>query len=276
MAWNDFGNLSTKKSVKHWWIKSLHIVSLPVDLAIVILIKIIPVHCLTVGLHQSRWPARKERSFTLQLPLDAMPTEANTYHQYTLENQSYPTASKNAPQTSLDSITETIRRLGWHQSFLKSKHHFSNATAAWCCIIVMTKTNIVNRYIKDFDMRMRIQKWHICLSLDNFSGHFICYEPQNIQLLYFKPNMTLFIQPLDAGIIRCFKAYYQWQFCLCTIEKDELGECNIYKINLLEGMLMAREAWKHVDDATIWHCWNHTKIQGSVSKSNNNLYQVLI
>ena len=30
--------------------------SLPVDLAILILIKIIPVHRLTVGLRQSRWP----------------------------------------------------------------------------------------------------------------------------------------------------------------------------------------------------------------------------
>jgi DDE superfamily endonuclease len=123
---------------------------------------------------------------------------------------------------------------------------------------------------------MRIQKRHICLSLDNFSGHFIRYEPQNIQLLYFEPNMTSFVQPLDAGIIRCFKAHYRRQFCLCAIEKDELGERDIYKINLLEGMLMAREAWKRVDDATIRHCWNHTKIQGSVSKSNNNLYQALI
>ncbi|KAF8227064.1 hypothetical protein L208DRAFT_1298399, partial [Tricholoma matsutake] len=57
-------------------------------------------------------------------------------------------------------------------------------------------------------------------------------------------------------------------FCLCTIEKDELGEHDIYKINLLEGMLMAREAWKHVDDATIWHCWNHTKIQGEIIDHN--------
>jgi hypothetical protein len=108
---------------------------------------------------------------------------------------------------------------------------------------------------------MHIQKQHICLTLNNFSGHFICYEPQNIQLIYFEPNMTSFVQPLDAGIIRCFKANYQQEFCLCAIEKDDLGECDIDKINLLKGMLMAREVWKHVDDSTIQHCWNHTKIQ---------------
>ena len=179
---------------------------------------------------------KKREKFRITITFVCNADGSEAYHQYTLENQSYPTASKSAPQTSLDSTTRTIRRLGWHQSSLKSKHYFSNTAAAWCCIIVTTKTNIVNRYIKDFDMRMHIQKWHICLSLDNFSGHFICYEPQNIQLLYFEPNMTSFVQPLDAGIIQCFKAHYQQQFCLCAIEKDELSKHDIYKINLLEGM----------------------------------------
>ena len=109
---------------------------------------------------------------------------------------------------------------------------------------------------------MRNQNRHICLTLDNFSGHYIQYKPRNIQLLYFEPNMTSFIQPLDAGIIRCFKAHYRQEFCLRAIERDELGERELYKINLLEAMLMAREAWKRVDSSTIQHCWNHTKIQG--------------
>ena len=74
--------------------------------------------------------------------------------------------------------------------------------------------------------------------------------------------MTSFIQPLDAGIIRCFKAHYQQEFCLRVIEKDELGEHDIHKINLLELMLMAKDAWKQVDDLTIQHCWDHVKIQG--------------
>jgi DDE superfamily endonuclease len=76
--------------------------------------------------------------------------------------------------------------------------------------------------------------------------------------------MTPFVQPLDAGIIRCFKAYYWQQFCLHAIEKDDLGEHDIYKITLLEAMLMAKAVWGHVDSSTIQHCWNHMKIQGYV------------
>ncbi|KAF8237195.1 hypothetical protein L208DRAFT_1248831, partial [Tricholoma matsutake] len=59
-------------------------------------------------------------------------------------------------------------------------------------------------------------------------------------------------------------------FCLCAIEKDEAREHVIYKINLLEGMHMAWEAWMQVDALTIQHCWNHTKIQG-VSREISDL-----
>lgn len=108
---------------------------------------------------------------------------------------------------------------------------------------------------------MESQKRHICLFIDNFSGHFISYEPHNITLEYFEPNLTSFVQPLDAGIIWCFKAYYRRAFCTRAIELDEAGAENIYKINLLEGMLMVKEAWKAVSDETIRNCWDHTKIQ---------------
>ena len=77
--------------------------------------------------------------------------------------------------------------------------------------------------------------------------------------------MTSFVQLLDAGIIRCFKAHYRRGFCLHAIEKDEAGEREIYKIDLLEGMWLARAAWSQINASTIKNCWKHTKIQGFVS-----------
>ena len=108
---------------------------------------------------------------------------------------------------------------------------------------------------------MRSQKRHILLTIDNFSGHLIDYVPTNIQIEFFEPNLTAFVQPLDAGIIRCFKAHYQNNFCQRAIQLDEAGERDIYKINLREGMMMAEEAWKAVSAMTIAHCWDHTKIR---------------
>jgi hypothetical protein len=108
---------------------------------------------------------------------------------------------------------------------------------------------------------MRAEKRHILLLIDNFSGHFIKYKPSNIQIEFFEPNLTSFIQPLDAGIICCFKAHYHGYFCQRAIDLDEAGEPDIYKVNLLEAMLMAEKAWNSVTAETIKHCWDHTKIQ---------------
>ena len=108
---------------------------------------------------------------------------------------------------------------------------------------------------------MRTEGQHILLVIDNFSGHRISYEPSNIQIELFEPNLTAFVQPLDAGIIRCFKAHYCNSFCQCALLLDEAGEWDVYKITLHEGMMLAEDAWRAVSTETIQNCWNHTKIQ---------------
>jgi DDE superfamily endonuclease len=111
---------------------------------------------------------------------------------------------------------------------------------------------------------MRAEGRHVLLVIDNFSGHFINYQPSNTQIELFKPNLTSFIQPLDAGIIRCFKAHYRSRLCQRAIDLDEAGEAEIYKINLLEGIMTANAAWKAVTAETVKHCWDHTRIQPCV------------
>jgi hypothetical protein len=69
------------------------------------------------------------------------------------------------------------------------------------------------------------------------------------------------MQLLDAGIIRCFKAHYRKAFCLHVIELDKAGEDDIYKINLLEVILMANAAWDAVMPETIKNCCDHAGIQ---------------
>jgi len=108
---------------------------------------------------------------------------------------------------------------------------------------------------------MRVANRRVCLFVDNFSGHTVDYEPTNVQLEFFEPNLTPFVQPCDAGIIRCLKALYRREFCHRAIELDDAGEREIYKINLLEGMMMVQRAWNQVSQQTITNCWNHTQIQ---------------
>src|SRR3954453_24062640 len=102
---------------------------------------------------------------------------------------------------------------------------------------------------------MRQQNRKVCLTVDNFSGHEFAYQPTNVQLEFFEPNLTSFVQPLDAGIIRCFKAHYRRAFCHCALDLDDAGERDIYNINLLEAMLMAKEAWDAITPTMIENCW---------------------
>ncbi|KIK95563.1 hypothetical protein PAXRUDRAFT_140419 [Paxillus rubicundulus Ve08.2h10] len=69
---------------------------------------------------------------------------------------------------------------------------------------------------------MKHERWHICLLIDNFSGHKILYELLNIDLELNEPNMTALVQPCDVGIIHCIKAHYCRSFCQCTVDMDKL------------------------------------------------------
>ena len=117
------------------------------------------------------------------------------------------------------------------------------------------------RWIIEWDIKLQLKNRHIALTLDNFMGHKIQYQPKSITLIYFEPGLTSHIQPLDAGIICCFKAHYRHQFCLCAIQQDNAEEEDIYKIDLLEAMMMAERVWKSVSPTTIKNCWDHTEIQ---------------
>jgi hypothetical protein len=108
---------------------------------------------------------------------------------------------------------------------------------------------------------MKRENRHIILLVENFAGHFISYKPTNVRLEFFEPNMTPFVQPCDTGIIWCFKALYRGNFSKRVIDLDEAGECEIYKTDLLEAMVMAKEAWNSMMSETIRNCWNHTRIQ---------------
>lgn len=72
--------------------------------------------------------------------------------------------------------------------------------------------------------------------------------------------MTSFIQPLDAGIIRAFKAHQRRLFCERAISRDDAGDEDIYNINILEAMLMAKQAWGEISRETVQNCWKHTGI----------------
>jgi hypothetical protein len=64
---------------------------------------------------------------------------------------------------------------------------------------------LYQEWIQQWDSELQVKKQKILLFQDNFSGHIVPPNLQNIRVENFEPNLTAHIQPLDQGIIRCFK-----------------------------------------------------------------------
>ncbi|KZO92477.1 DDE-domain-containing protein, partial [Calocera viscosa TUFC12733] len=121
--------------------------------------------------------------------------------------------------------------------------------------------HVFQRYLEAFDRQMREQGRKVLLLIDNAPSHIFDKSViTNIQVEFFPPNMTSRIQPLDAGVIRAFKAHYKRFFCERAIDREELGLSDIYTINLVDAMNLAKKSWSCVTNVTIGNCWRHVQI----------------
>ena len=81
-------------------------------------------------------------------------------------------------------------------------------------------------YLKWFDKEMELQNiGHALLVLDNAQMHIV---PSSLRLHhttvdFLPPNVTSVKQPMDAGIIRNFKAYYRSGLCRQLLALEVLG-----------------------------------------------------
>jgi hypothetical protein len=108
-------------------------------------------------------------------------------------------------------------------------------------------------WIQQWDHELGAQNRKILLLQDNFSGHIVPPNFQNIRVENFEPNLTAHVQPENQGIIRCFKAHYRARFIQRAIDRYNEGitPAQIYDINQLQAMWIADAAWRHVDTTTI-------------------------
>ncbi|CUA76151.1 Tigger transposable element-derived protein 6 [Homo sapiens] [Rhizoctonia solani] len=123
-------------------------------------------------------------------------------------------------------------------------------------------------YLGYLDEMMRREGRRILLLCDNASSHkHDAADYPNLHVEFLSPNLTAWLQPMDAGIIAAFKSRYRRRFARLAIRRDDAGIANIYKINQLEAMELAAAAWDSISPATISNCWRHTGIVPPDSES---------
>ena len=78
--------------------------------------------------------------------------------------------------------------------------------------------------LREWSGRLCLQGRRVLLCLDNFSGHPPELQLDNIQLIFFPPNMTSNSQPMDQGIIKNLKRHYKKFLLRRRIEAMDMGK----------------------------------------------------
>lgn len=60
-------------------------------------------------------------------------------------------------------------------------------------------------WLQKVDKQMIQEKRKVALVIDNCTAHNTIPKLQNVEVYFFPPNCTSVLQPLDMGIIKCFK-----------------------------------------------------------------------
>ncbi|CAF1163253.1 unnamed protein product [Adineta steineri] len=123
----------------------------------------------------------------------------------------------------------------------------------WCS----NKTSWMNaflftRWLNEFDEMIQKHNRKIILFLDNAPVHSSDVKLTNINLKFFPANTTSKIQPLDQGVIRCFKAHYRKQLVQHLIANaDSANSADDISITALDAIWWIDAAWKAVSETTI-------------------------
>uniref|UniRef100_H3A121 DDE-1 domain-containing protein n=1 Tax=Latimeria chalumnae TaxID=7897 RepID=H3A121_LATCH len=118
---------------------------------------------------------------------------------------------------------------------------------------------IFQEIIRAFHRDLHLQGRHCILLLDNASSHAVTVlQLTNLKLHFLPPCTTSSIQPLNAGIIRAFKAHYRCQLVQLYVNCAEEGR--IQTVDLCQVLQMIRLAWHNVTATTVKSCWHHTGI----------------
>ena len=126
--------------------------------------------------------------------------------------------------------------------------YYHNSTA-W-----MNGSIFIN-YLEKINSDLVKQKRMIILFIDNCSAHPQNIKFSNITVKFLPPNTTSVLQPMDAGIIKCFKGIYKLKLAQKLIRGVDTLE--LKSVAFHEAVIMAFEAWGDLNSKTITNCFRH-------------------
>ncbi|XP_049304087.1 tigger transposable element-derived protein 6-like [Bactrocera dorsalis] len=119
--------------------------------------------------------------------------------------------------------------------------------------------------MKEFDNEMGKQKRKVLLIVDNAACHKVNgLNVENVKITFLPPNTTSLLQPLDQGIIHCFKVYFRQIMVrkqILAIENGLSIKQFITSISILDALNFIKRAWWLVKSDTIRNCFQKAGFQ---------------
>ena len=133
--------------------------------------------------------------------------------------------------------------------------HYYASPKAW-----MT-TEIMQDILQRLDRKCVLEGRKVLLFLDNAPSHPETIQSllKNIKLRFFPKRTTSRLQPLDAGIIRCFKCKYRkhlLRHVVTRLDGQKIASDIIKEVDILKAIHWLQAAWKLVSAQTIANCFH--------------------
>jgi hypothetical protein len=116
--------------------------------------------------------------------------------------------------------------------------------------------DVFESWLRDFDRDMDRQDRKVLLFIDNCSAHPDISDLKAVKLVFFPPNTTSRLQPMDQGIIELMKKHYRKrmiQKMLIAIGDGGKGDLPVF--NVADAINMIKAAWGEISQSTIQKCF---------------------
>ena len=128
---------------------------------------------------------------------------------------------------------------------------------------------IWKEWLRSFDNKMQLQKRKVLLFVDNCPAHSIVPNLKAVTVHFLPPNTTAALQPMDQGVIKCFKSWYRKLLLGKMVDCMDSGMD--FKVDVLHGMQFAVKAWDHVSQSCVANCFRHAGWQSGDTSEEDTL-----
>lgn len=165
-----------------------------------------------------------------------------------------------------------VNRVQSPASFVQENVNPANLPVVYRCSQRPWYTGLWYDFLRSFDMEIRSEKRHAVLLCQTSSSyppptqppHFYKGPPPptltNTTLIFLPTNLPVSLQPLDQGVIACFKAVYRRMYVQALALHSTLTGTDRNKLTQLECIGIVAAAWNAIPARTILRCWQQSGI----------------